>query len=503
MKKWSTRLWELSYTQKLCLIMSLVFILSLFPLIHIGMYAHSVGDDYSYGLSAHLAWENTGSIPAVIQAALENTRQFYNSWQGTYSSIFLMSLQPAIISERLYPLTCILMLGMLIGSHFFFFRILFTYFLKLKKSVRILLTLSVLFLSIQVLDAPGEAFFWYNGAVHYVFMYSCMIFLMGLLLLFLKDSRRWLKAVYLFLAVLGGLFLGGSNYVTALSTPILICGLLLCCVFRKEKQGLFLLLPFLASAGGLLLNMTAPGNAVRMSMQTASMTAPEAIYQSFLYAVSGIGDWSTLYVVFFVILLIPVLIPALAHTDFDFPYPGIVAAVSFCVIAATFTPSLYSMGHVIIFDRTLNIMRMTYYLLLILNLVYSLGWLVRKLQGFDSAKALPQILTGIGEGYTRSFSCFLILFFLCLLLFSNKNELTTLSAIHSLKEGYAQSYHEETLNRISLLSMEGVDEVWVPNYTVRPYLLDLEDISTDPSNWRNEAMANWYGKKVVHLSEIY
>lgn len=156
MKKWSTRLWELSYTQKLCLIMSLVFILSLFPLIHIGMYAHSVGDDYSYGLSAHLAWENTGSILAVIQAALENTRQFYNSWQGTYSSIFLMSLQPAIISERLYPLTCILMLGMLIGSHFFFFRILFTYFLKLKKSVRILLTLSVLFLSIQVLDTPGD-----------------------------------------------------------------------------------------------------------------------------------------------------------------------------------------------------------------------------------------------------------------------------------------------------------------------------------------------------------
>lgn len=51
--------------------------------------------------------------------------------------------------------------------------------------------------------------------------------------------------------------------------------------------------------------------------------------------------------------------------------------------------------------------------------------------------------------------------------------------------------------------MEGVDEVWIPNYTVRPWLLDFEDITTDPEHWRNKGLASWYKKKIVHLSVIY
>ncbi|WP_279288096.1 MULTISPECIES: hypothetical protein [Lachnospiraceae] len=43
----------------------------------------------------------------------------------------------------------------------------------------------------------------------------------------------------------------------------------------------------------------------------------------------------------------------------------------------------------------------------------------------------------------------------------------------------------------------------MPNYSVRPYLLDLEDLNTDPQHWRNQATADWYGKKSVHLSIVY
>ena len=81
---------SLSLNGRLCLIMSIIFIFSLIPLLHIGLYAHAAGDDYAYGLAAHLCWKETHSLPAVIQTVFENTKSYYQTWQGTWSSIFLL-----------------------------------------------------------------------------------------------------------------------------------------------------------------------------------------------------------------------------------------------------------------------------------------------------------------------------------------------------------------------------------------------------------------------------
>lgn len=86
------------------------FLISLLPVCRLAFYAHPAGDDYAYGVAAHLAWTDTHSLSAVLAAAVSNVKGYYTSWQGTYSSIFLMSLQPAIFSQRLYFLTTFLML---------------------------------------------------------------------------------------------------------------------------------------------------------------------------------------------------------------------------------------------------------------------------------------------------------------------------------------------------------------------------------------------------------
>ena len=502
-KRVANQFQNLSLTSKLCLIMSTVFVLSLLPLIHIGFYAHAAGDDFTFSLQTHLCWKETHSLLAVIQAAIKTVKAYYYTWQGTYSSIFLMSLQPNAISEKLYFLTCIIMLSMLIGSHFFLFRTLFTYYLKLPKNLWISLALSVLFLSIQILDSAGAAFFWFNGAVHYVFMHSCMLFLIALLLLFLKSTRKEVQVLYLLLSCFLAFVTGGANYVTALLTPVLIAMLALFCLLYKNKKGLLCLLPFFIALAGLFINAAAPGNAVRMENQIDSMEPLEAIYQSFLYAVEGIGNWTNIYVIFFVLLLFPFLIAALYETNFHFPLPGIPVFLSFCLISASYTPSLYSMGHVIIFERTLNIMRMSYYLLLFLNLVYLTGWLTEKIRNYDSTSQFPAFLQQLKKSCIRSFSLSMTVFFFCLLLFSNKDNVSSLSAMHSLGKGYAKSYHEESLNRIALLSMDGTDEVWVPNFSVCPPLLNPQSLSSDPNEYPNPTIAQWYGKTTLHLSVIY
>lgn len=100
---------KLSLAEKLCFIMLTLFLISLLPVCRLAFYAHPAGDDYAYGVAAHLAWTDTHSLSAVLAAAVSNVKGYYTSWQGTYSSIFLMSLQPAIFSQRLlfrFPEAC-------------------------------------------------------------------------------------------------------------------------------------------------------------------------------------------------------------------------------------------------------------------------------------------------------------------------------------------------------------------------------------------------------------
>src|SRR5699024_1948967 len=156
-----------------------VFIISLLPLITLSFYSHPAGDDYVYGASAHLVWIETHSLFQTLKAAVQTVVDYYYSWQGTYASIFFLALQPAVFSQRLYFLTTFLMLVMLTGGTLFLIKIIFTRYLHFPLSLRLSLSFAVLILCIQTPEEGKSAFFWYNGALHYVFMHSCMLFLLA------------------------------------------------------------------------------------------------------------------------------------------------------------------------------------------------------------------------------------------------------------------------------------------------------------------------------------
>lgn len=153
------------------------------------------------------------------------------------------------------------------------------------------------------------------------------------------------------------------------------------------------------------------------------------------------------------------------------------------------------MGHTYIFGRSLNIMRMLFYLLFFLNLVYCIGWLCTR---FPKAAADFTVSSGL----KKSFLTGLALAFFALVIFSDKDCITGLSAADSLHKQYAQTYHRETLYRYSLIT-QGPDEVWVPNLSVCPTLLDPQELSEDPSDYRNSSLAAWYGISTIHMSKIY
>ena len=86
----------MSKTRKRCIkVLGFVFLLSLIPLYLISLYDFQSADDFFYLGQTLPVWEQTGSIIAVLQTAVQQTIQRYFEWQGNFSFIFLTFLQPA------------------------------------------------------------------------------------------------------------------------------------------------------------------------------------------------------------------------------------------------------------------------------------------------------------------------------------------------------------------------------------------------------------------------
>lgn len=72
----------------------LLYLISLIPIFLFSSYCHPLADDFTYGLLVHRAVVSGGGIPEILSAAAETVRDYYFTWQGTFSAIFLFALQP-------------------------------------------------------------------------------------------------------------------------------------------------------------------------------------------------------------------------------------------------------------------------------------------------------------------------------------------------------------------------------------------------------------------------
>lgn len=78
-----------------------------------GKYVYPQGDDFEYGANSHLAWVHGKGVLGAFGGACKTVADAFGSWQGTFSSIFLMALQPGIWGEQYYHLTPAVLSGLL------------------------------------------------------------------------------------------------------------------------------------------------------------------------------------------------------------------------------------------------------------------------------------------------------------------------------------------------------------------------------------------------------
>lgn len=495
-KKLGEKLTNLVTPKTLSFFLTAVYIMSLIPLVWIGWYNYPSADDYTIGNNCRQAWVSSHNIFKVMGAGLIRGIEDWLGWMGYFTSNILMAMPPNSFHERLYVLTVWIMLAMLSFSTVYLLRNIFVRVFQADRYTSLCVSMAMLFITVQRMVGRVEAFYWYSGAVNYMFVHGMSLFFYGLLIEAVYETGKKKKKKLVIASVLG-FFTGGGNQLTALNVAIILAvavGFVSCKRKWKEYRafgvpvGLFFL--------GFLLNVAAPGNWVRAE-GAEGMNPIKAVLVSFYYCLDYcLNEWLSWPVIMLVVLLIPLFWHMAGKTKFRFPYPFAVVLFGYCVVSAMMTPPLFAVGNM--GAARLQALTFTMYILVLTLCVgYVTGWAKKKVErvekkeeeGFRKCEAWC-LLCGIGFFVLAS----------VLTVMPEPHYFTFSSAITDLSDGSAKAYGDALRERMELYG-SGEKNITVKPLPSQPALLYFSDIKEEPEDWENKGICRFYGLESVRVSK--
>lgn len=472
-------------------------VMSLLPLLWLGKYNVMCIDDYDYGRQVHDTWQETGSLAASAQTAWRQNMEFYQNWQGTYVSCFLMGMCPMNFDYEAAWVVPILMIGMFAVSTFVLGRHILVRWLGCGKRGASLAVLLLLFLFYQIIEAPFEGIYWYNGATHYILMQSVWFFLLTLVSEMSWTENKMRAAVFCVLASVLSVIVGGGNLVTGLQAEILMAFLCLYILYQKRDRILYVMIPFLTGSIGFLFNILAPGNHIRGSLDMdEGYSALQSILLSFYNTAVFAIRWTPAFAILMWLALLPLLWRLVKESKREFSHPVLLTASAYCVLSAMFTPTLYAVGMTGL-SRVDNIIQMTYYMTVLIVTAYWLGHISHREQEEGAGSAADAFGVFLERAGSRMSAVCLVTLLAVWVLTADKNTYTSISALRSLVKGEGKTFYTQAMERHELYIDEAVKDVVVSPYTERPYLFSFEDLQEDPGNWLNLAVTRYYHKDSV------
>ena len=481
-------------TYKNLLILTIIgFILSMIPVFIMAGYTLPFYDDYDYGFLTHTAWNQTGSFFSVLKAAAEQASLSYNSWQGTFTGIFFMALNPGIYNDFLYPLGVYLLILLFCGAVLIFFKVVLRNCLNIEKYPAAIMSIGMLILIFQFMVSRSEGLFWYNGGFYYTGFYAFALLMFSALLYCGVSDRKLLSLIAGASAPIFALLVGGSNYTCALTAGFALGIFTVHRLVFDKKHAILPAISLIVLLVALVINAAAPGNQVRQA-NFESPGAVKAIIYSLIYGVQFISKYINLPVILGFLILVPLIYQGAQQSRLSFVRPWLVSMVSYFVFASSFTPSFYALNKIGP-PRTLNISFFTLMILLFLNIYYWCGWTKKKAGAkltFSSKKTASRIKTAL--------PAFLVIGFMAAALgagLENPNSVTSIGAFRSLRNGEVTTFHNENVLLIEALEEPGVQNVVVRPYTAKPFFFYQGNLSEDPGTLLNRCTAKYYGKESV------
>lgn len=491
MKEWMIRIGKFAFSEKIVAIAAAAaFLLLLYPLARLAHYAVPWYDDYGYGgyVKSFLAQEQ--SLSSVWQGIMYSVKTTWWAWQGTFSSVFMMSLMPAAFGEQYYEIGILYILGVFLAGCLLLTKTMAKYLLKAKWSLQLILAVLVTTTLVELMYTAQQGLYWYNAAVHYTFMHGCMFLLTAAIIKVLFAKNIPAVVVYMLLSMFLSLVCGGSNYVSCLQGMIILVSVIGLGILAKNKKTFFLLAPAVVYAIALYYNMIAPGNQKRGAYFQGYGPVKSILY-SFRSAAMDLWKFSGPMTILLLLLAVPFLWNGVRKLEYRFRLPGLVSLYSFCVYASGFTSSYYAMGGEPI-SRTLVVVKYTFQMLLFINEAYWLGWLAQKLKKKGKE-------AGVLKYYWGYFAAFAAGVMICFCLEPNQvGSYSSYGAFFYLRTAQAGQHYQEYMERIETINNGGAN-VGVKPYTVQPWFTTVGELSADPNSEPNQFMATFYGKDSIYL----
>lgn len=493
MKECIKKILKLSISEKVlgvCAIAALAVLL--YPLIKLTHYSTPWYDDYSYGVYVKRYLEQDRSLGSALQGAFYVVKRWWLSWQGTFSSTFMMALMPAAFGEEYYGvgLTGIL-LTFVLGS-ILLVKVLAKYLLKAGIGMQLILMAIVSATMVELVYTARPGLFWYNSAVHYTFMHGCMFLLTTAAIKVLFSKKLPATVAYTILTGLLCVVCGGSNYVTCLQGLIVLVTIAGLGFFVKNKKSWLLLPPILIYGVALYINMSAPGNQVRGAYFQGYGPIKSILY-SFKSAGMHLWEFTGIITIEILLFTAPFLWNAVRKSDYQFKLPGLITLYSIGLYASGFTSSYYAMGSEGV-SRTWVVIKYTFQILLFINEAYWLGWLAKKLEKREKA-------TKDLKYYWEYFAAFAVGVLLCFHFTSNQaGSYSSYGAYYYLSTLEAGRHYAEYHARLEAIQ-NGGPVVEVAPYTIQPWFTCKGELSTDPGAEQNTAMAYYYDKEAIYISQ--
>ena len=469
----------------------LALLLLLLPMLKAAQYDVPAADDYSNGLPTYRAWVQTGSIGPVLKAAWDRVYDLYFGWQGTFSAIFLFTLNPMIFGEQYYQIGPWLILTMLIAGNFVLIFTIFGRLFNAPKAECCIITAVWTILCTQFLPRASQGIYWYTGAVYYTLFFSFSALAFAVLLRFLLRKEGERGAGRLITASIMFLIVGGGNLVTGLTTAVVLVSMEAFLLWKKRSDWKPMLIPVFCYMVSFGLNVAAPGNSARQTF-FAQPGLFEAVWLSFRQAALSLGKWFTLPVWALILILVPVLWRIAVRTGIRFEYPALVTLYSVCLTGVMFYPPIYAMTEHNLnnLGRITNIIFFGMLFLAIFNIFYWIGWLVQRKsltercfpaaeKGRYSAVLLLLLLIVFGFGMTRI----------------KWYDTTSISAYRSYRSTQMGNYWHTYKQRLEILKDPSVEDAVLKRFPYRPYVLFYMELSEYPEE--NTPVASWYGKNTV------
>lgn len=497
----------------LALVLTIVNVCSLIPLLWIGFYNYASADDFGEASKSHLAWMATHNVFAAVGSGIWKSLQDWVDWMGYYTCNLFMAVSPITFGEKGYWIVALMMIIALSLSTLYLVYTLLVKVFQFDKYLSLSIGMIIVFVTIQCMPMAGrvEAFYWYSGAVNYIFVHSLANFFYGLLLsLACKDvlakKKSRLRTRIIGTSVLG-FFVAGGNQMTMLNVGIvLVIAISLITYHHKWKQCRQYIAPMICFFVGLVLNVAAPGNFVRSEISNG-MGPIKAIMISLHYGLERCVSVWTSWPVLLAFITIGVLAFKMTEdAEFSFDCPLVVIVLSYGLTSAMMTPPLFAVGNMEA-GRLQAITYVMYILLASLTVVYVAGWCRKQYdaicpicekKGGDEENLDEKVFKvknqfAAGE---RLVLATIMAFMLCgsaLSIIPSPDYYTFTQALTELRDGSAKAYYQAHCERTEVLHSNQTGIIEVEAITIHPSLLFFSDINTEVLDWENNGLARYLG----------